>query len=103
MSKIATLHQRWLKTPGYEAAFEESLLEFELARQLIETRVKSGLSQGELAMKMGTSQSTIARLESGASMPSMRTLAKFAEATNSQLHIVFRPARKSRAMPAGRD
>ena len=43
MSKITALHQRWLKTPGYEAAFEESLVEFELARQLIETRVKSGL------------------------------------------------------------
>jgi transcriptional regulator with XRE-family HTH domain len=97
MSKITALHQRWLKTPGYEAAFDESLVEFELARQLIETRVKSGLSQGELAAKMGTSQSTIARLESGASMPSMRTLTKFAQATNSQLQILFKPVRKSRA------
>ena len=98
MSKISALHQRWLKTPGYEVAFEASRMEFELARQLIETRVKSGLSQGELATKMGTSQSTIARLESGASMPSIRTLKKFAEATNSQLQIVFKPTRKSRAV-----
>jgi transcriptional regulator with XRE-family HTH domain len=97
MSKMTALHQRWLKTPGYAAAFEESLVEFELARQLIETRVKSGLSQGELAAKMGTSQSTIARLESGASMPSMRTLTKFAQATNSQLQILFKPVRKNRA------
>ena len=33
-------------TPGYEVAFEASRMEFELARQLIETRVKSALSQG---------------------------------------------------------
>jgi DNA-binding XRE family transcriptional regulator len=92
MSKITALHKKWLQTPGYGAAFESSRIEFELARQLIETRVKSGLSQGELAIKMGTSQSTIARLESGASMPSMRTLAKFAQATNSQLQILFKPA-----------
>jgi len=92
MSKITALHKKWLRTPGYDVAFESSRIEFELARQLIETRVKSGLSQGELATKMGTSQSTIARLESGASMPSMRTLAKFAEATNSQLQILFKPA-----------
>ena len=98
MSKITTLHKRWLQTPGYDEAFEVSRMEFELARQLIETRVKSGLSQGELATKMGTSQSTIARLESGASMPSMRTLAKFAQATNSQLQIMFKPVPKSRAV-----
>jgi transcriptional regulator with XRE-family HTH domain len=98
MSKISVLHQRWLKTPGYEVAFQASHTEFELARQLIATRVKSGLSQGELATKMGTSQSTIARLESGVSMPSMRTLAKFAQATNSQLQIIFKPAPKNRAV-----
>jgi DNA-binding XRE family transcriptional regulator len=92
MSKITALHKSWLQTPGYDEAFESSRIEFELARQLIETRVKSGLSQGELATKMGTSQLTIARLESGASMPSMRTLAKFALATNSQLQILFKPA-----------
>jgi transcriptional regulator with XRE-family HTH domain len=99
MSKITTLHQRWLKSPGYKEAFEESQAEFELARQLIETRIKSGLSQEQLASKMGTSQSTIARLESGASMPSMRTLTKFAQATNSQLQILFKPSKpvKTRA------
>ena len=96
MSKITTLHQRWLKSRGYKEAFEESRAEFELARQLIETRIKSGLSQEQLANKMGTSQSTIARLESGASMPSMRTLTKFAEATNSQLQILFKPTKPAK-------
>ena len=96
MTKITTLHKRWMKTEGYKDAFEESRIEFELARQLIETRIKSGLSQEELADKMGTSQSSVARLESGTSMPSMRTLNKFAEATNCQLQIQFKPVRSAR-------
>jgi len=101
MSKVTTtLHNRWLKTPGYKEAFDTSQAEFELARQLIETRIKSGLSQGELATKMGTSQSTIARLESGASMPSMRTLTKFAQATNSQLQILFKPVKVTKTRAA---
>ena len=45
MTKLTTLHKRWLKTPNYREAFEESRLEFELAKELIEARVKSGLSQ----------------------------------------------------------
>ncbi len=52
MSKVTTpLHNRWLKTPGYKEAYDASQAEFELAQQLIETRIKSGLSQGELAPK----------------------------------------------------
>lgn len=100
MTKITTLHKRWMKTPGYKDAYEKSRIEFELARQLIEARIKSGLSQEELADKMGTSQSSIARLESGTSMPSMRTLNKFAEATNCQLQIQFKPVRAARTPAA---
>jgi DNA-binding XRE family transcriptional regulator len=100
MTQITKLHKRWLKTPGYKEAFDESRVEFELARHLIQARIKSGLSQVELATKMGTSQSTIARLESGSSMPSMRTLKKYAEATNSQLQIMFKPLATGKAHAA---
>ncbi|MBS7349509.1 MAG: helix-turn-helix transcriptional regulator [Comamonas sp.] len=92
MSKIKDLHQQWLQEPDYQAAYAATQAEFELARQLIQTRIQSGLSQQELANRMGTSQSAIARLESGRTMPSMRTLAKFAEATNSRLQVLFQPA-----------
>ncbi len=91
MTKISSLHQRWSKDSQYRDAYGSMQAEFELARQLIKTRLKSGLSQGQLAEKMGTSQSTIARLESGSSLPSIRTLMKFAEATNSKFRISFRP------------
>jgi transcriptional regulator with XRE-family HTH domain len=91
MTKISTLHKRWLKDPAYKKAYDQSSIEFEIAQEIIEVRMKSGLSQEELALRMQTSQSAIARLESGSTLPSMRTLAKFAKATNSQIQIQFKP------------
>ena len=49
---------------------------------------RAGMTQAELAQRMSTTQSTIARLESGRMMPSMRTFARYAQATNS--HTVVR-------------
>ena len=50
-------------------------------------RLRAGLSQSELADRMGTSQSTIARLESGQTLPSTKTLLRYAEATGSRFHV----------------
>lgn len=94
MTKLSTLHKRWAADPEYDEAFESHRLEFELARQLIQRRLKSGLSQQELASRMGTSQSSIARMESGTALPSLRTLQRFAEATESVLKISFKSQRK---------
>jgi transcriptional regulator with XRE-family HTH domain len=95
MTKISTLHKKWVKDPAYKAAYESLSTEFELAQKLIEVRVKSGMSQEELAQRMGTSQSAIARLESGSAMPSMRTLTKLALATDCEMRIDFKPRAKS--------
>lgn len=95
MTKISTLHKKWGKDPAYKAAYVNLSPEFQLAERMIEVRVKSGLSQDELAKRMGTSQSTIARLESGSSMPSMRTLSKLALATNCEMQIHFKPRLKA--------
>ena len=90
MTKISTLHKRWLKEPAYKKAYEESEIEFEIAKEIIEARMKCGLSQEELAVLMETSKSAIARLKSGTSLPSMRTLARLAKATNSEIQIHFK-------------
>jgi transcriptional regulator with XRE-family HTH domain len=66
------------------AAYDALAGEFDLARELIAARVRAGLTQAEVAERMGTSQSVIARLESGAQMLSMNTLLKFAKATRSR-------------------
>jgi transcriptional regulator with XRE-family HTH domain len=60
-----------------------------LAQAMIEARNRAGLTQSEVARRIKTSQSVVARLESGASMPSTRTLQRFAKATGSRLSIRF--------------
>jgi ribosome-binding protein aMBF1 (putative translation factor) len=71
------------KAPG---ASDEDLA---LAQSMIEARNRAGLTQSEVARRIKTSQSVVARLESGASMPSTRTLQRFAKATGSRLSIRF--------------
>lgn len=65
--------------------------EFAVAGLLIAARVRVNLTQAELARKMGTSQSTIARLESGAALPSLSTLKRLAQATGMRLKISLEP------------
>jgi ribosome-binding protein aMBF1 (putative translation factor) len=65
-------------------AYEALSDEFDLARELIAARARAGLTQAEVAERMGTTQSVVARLESGAQMPSVNTLLKFAKATRSR-------------------
>lgn len=62
---------------------------FELASQIIAARLKQGLTQAELAAKIGTQQSAIARLESGTYNPSIQLLAKVAAATHSHLSVTL--------------
>ncbi len=90
MTIVKELHKKWLEQDGYAEAYEASRVEFELASTIIKARIASGLTQGQLADRMQTSQSAIARLESGNKLPSMKTLAKFAEATNSEIQIQFK-------------
>jgi hypothetical protein len=51
MTKLSKLHEAWSKEPEYKKAYDSMHAEFELAKQLIATRIKSGLSQDELAKK----------------------------------------------------
>ncbi len=93
MSKVKDLHRKWSKSREYRKAYEELAPEFELARALIAARATAGLTQGQLAKRMDTSQSVIARLESGRSRPSTQTLERLAAATGTRLKISFEPAR----------
>lgn len=90
MTKISTLHKKWMKDPEYRREYEA--LEEEFA--LISARARAGLSQAELAKRMKTTQSAIARLESGRAKPSTRTLHRFAKATGHRLKISFEPLAK---------
>jgi ribosome-binding protein aMBF1 (putative translation factor) len=81
------LKARLLANPKVKAEYDALAPEFEIAAELIKARVRAGLSQAELAARMGTSQSTIARLESGQTLPSTKTLLRYAKATGSKFHV----------------
>lgn len=91
MTKISDLHQDWMRDPDYREAYEALEEAFDIAALLIETRARARLTQAELAQRINTTQSVIARLESGHVMPTTRTLEKIAKATGSRLKISFEP------------
>ncbi len=91
MTKVRNLHKKWMKDPDYRRAHEALKPEFEIARALIEARAQAGLTQEQLAGRMKTTQSVVARLESGRAKPSTQTLERVAAATGTRLKIIFEP------------
>lgn len=91
MTQVKGLHRQWMQEPAYRQAYNELAPEFELARTIISARLAAGLTQKELAERMQTTQSVIARLEGGRVWPSTRTLERFAKATGTRLKISFEP------------
>jgi len=93
MSKVRDLHESWMKRKEYRQAYEKLAPEFALARAVIDARAQASLTQEQLARRMDTTQSVIARLESGRTRPSTKTLERLAAATGTRLKISFeRPA-----------
>jgi len=81
------LKARLLADPEVKAEYDALAPEFEISAELVRARLRAGLSQADLAARMGTSQSTIARLEGGLSLPSTKTLLRYAQATGSKVQV----------------
>lgn len=79
-----------LKNPKIKAEYDKLQPEFAVIRALIEARMRKGVTQEDLAKRIGTKQSVISRLESGRANPSVAFLKKLAQALNSHLEIRFR-------------
>jgi transcriptional regulator with XRE-family HTH domain len=93
MTDVKELFKEWRNDPDYVREYEALEEEFAMARAVISARTHAGLTQEELARRMGTTQSVIARLEGGKSKPSTSTLEKLAIATGTRLKIEFEPQR----------
>src|ERR1043165_4233839 len=96
MTKVRDLHKKWMKDPEYRGEYAALEGEFALILEVAKARKRAGLSQAELARRMKTTQSTIARLESGRGLPSTGTLGRFAKATGHRLKISFEPVRQKK-------
>ena len=87
-SRYAEFKKRALAHPEVRQSFEEGLDALRLAVRLAELRRKRGLTQTQLAAKVGTSAAVISRVENGQNVE-LKTLRKIAAALNAKLTIEF--------------
>lgn len=81
--------KRVLKDPKIRAEYDKLQPEFAVIQAIIRGRVNKGITQKDLAEKIGTKQSVISRLESGNANPSIAFLKKLAAALDTKLEIKF--------------
>jgi ribosome-binding protein aMBF1 (putative translation factor) len=81
------LKSEWMKDPAFRAEYERLKPEYELALALIKARERAGLTQAEVAKRMGTTQSVVARIESAHNPPNLRTLERYAEAVGRRIEV----------------
>ena len=97
MTRLKDLKALLLKDPQVRKEYDALEDEFALIAAVAKARLRAGLSQAQLAKRMKTTQSAVARLESGRSRPSTRTLSRFATATGHRLKISFEPVKGGKA------
>lgn len=68
--------------PAFREERERLRPEYEFRKALIGARIAAGLTQAQLAERLGTTQSAIARLEGGGRLPTVDTLYRLAQALN---------------------
>lgn len=96
---------RALARPEVRREYDRLAEEFAFLDEILKARAQAGLTQAEVAERIGTTQSVVARLESGGSKhsPSLATLEKYASALGCKLQVRFvklprRSTRSSRSV-----
>lgn len=96
---VEATRKRWLKRPGFTAAYDALADEYAALGEQLRARKQAGMTQADVAESMGIAQASVARLESSAGSrkhaPSIATLRRYADAVGCDLHITLRPSVKS--------
>lgn len=90
-----------MKDPEFRAEYEALDAEYALIRQLIDLRIRRGLSQRQLAERAGMKQPSIARLESGRTA-NLQTLRRIADALDADVRISIEPRPAASASSVGK-
>jgi transcriptional regulator with XRE-family HTH domain len=90
-SALKRFKARALSRPDVKRAYEDVAEEFAFLDEVLKARSESGLTQAEVARRLGTTQSAIARLESVSSKhsPSVATLQRYAKAIGYKVRIML--------------
>jgi len=92
-----------MKDPEFVAALQEMEPEFQAAKEVLRLRLAQGLTQEELAERIGTKQASISRLERASYKPNLVFLQRVAAALNARGEIGFVPREQARGCsPTGR-
>ncbi len=93
-NKLLTLDEvlkKKLKNKNFKKLYEEESIKLRIGYKIAQLRLKRGLTQKQLATKIHTSQTAIARIEKGEYVGySLRTLQKVAAGTGTRLEIAFK-------------
>ena len=87
MTKLKELKRRFMQDPEFREEYARVDEEYVLVEALVRARTAAKLTQAEVARRLGTTQSAIARLEGGRVSPSFSTLRRYAEATGTRLTV----------------
>ena len=89
LTNYEAYRDKLLKNPKMKKFYDEYGKHLEIAYQILQLRKKAGISQEELAKRLGTTQSNIARIETGRQNFTTITLQKIAHALDRDLKIEF--------------
>jgi len=89
MGKLQKLKQQALQNPEVRQEYDALSEEFQMIDKLLQMRSAAGLTQDQVARRMGTQKSNICRLEKGNANPSWNTLRKYAHACGFQIIMDF--------------
>jgi ribosome-binding protein aMBF1 (putative translation factor) len=92
---IEPFFEEQMRDPEFRQAYEELEPEFQLVRQLIDLRLKRGVSQTELARRVGVKQPSIARLEGRGKTTDLKFLGRVAKALDARLEVRLVPHKTS--------
>ena len=91
MTSLAKLRRKLLTDPEIKAEYDRLGPIFAVLGEMIEARLAAGLTQAEVAARMGTSQSVVARLENARHMPTFDMVARYAAAVDCRIDIHLVP------------
>ena len=86
--------EKALKDPEFRREWEASEEEYQISRAVIEARTRRGLTQSQLADASGMDQRVISHVETGETLPTVRTFIKIARGLGDDLVIQFVPREK---------
>jgi len=92
MTSLAKLRRTLLTDPEVKAEYDRLGPIFAVVGEMIEARQAAGLTQADIAARMGTTQSVVARLENARHMPTFDMVARYAAAINRRIDIHLVPS-----------